>query len=148
MAYQKPTRMFTLDSSAELRKAECCTRTEILCAPAGSSPLHFHSLIYNNSFKELTTLHRYFSMCNAVTRPACVCQKNDAAHSRWCRCCDAGSAFGRTETNWLGSVSCFLREVRGRSQMKPKQPISWPGNVQIQGPKPVFGSITKKRNTI
>jgi len=96
MAYQQPPRVFTLDSSDEFRKAECCTRTEILCAPAGSSPLHFHSLIYNDSFKELTTLHHYFSTFNAVTCPACVCQKTNDARSRRYRW------VGSMETNWPG----------------------------------------------
>lgn len=119
------------DSHVYLGQLRRIKETEILCAPAGSSPLHFHSLIYNNSFKELTTLHHHFSTFNAVTRPARVCQKNDDAHSRRYRCGDVGSVFGGTETNGLGSVSCFIREVRGRSRMKPKRPISWPGNVQI-----------------
>lgn len=147
MAYQKPSRVFTLDSSDELRKAERCTRTEILCAPAGSSPRHFHSLIYNNSFKELTTPHHYFSTFKAVTRPACVCQKDDA-HSQWYRCCHVGSGFGGTEADCLGSASGSISEVRGRSRMKPKRPISCPGNVQIQGRNPVFGKVTKKKNTV
>lgn len=148
MAYQKPTCMFTLDSSDELRKAERCTRTEILCAPVGSSPLHFHFLIYNNSSKELMTLHHYFSTFNAVTRPACVCQKSDDAHSPWYGCSDEGRVFGGTETNWLGSVSCPITEIRGRSQMKPKWPISWSGKVQILGPNPISGKVTKKKNTV
>lgn len=115
MAYQKPTRVFTLDSSDELGKADCCTRTEILCAPAGSSPLHFHSLIYSISFKELTMLHRYFSTFNAVTRPACVCQKNDDGHSQGYRCCDVGSVIWQygNQPTWF----CVLLHQRSQREI-------------------------------
>lgn len=59
--------LFTLDSSGEFRRAAGCTRTETLCAPAGSSPLRLHPLACNNSFKELMTLQRYFRAFSAAT---------------------------------------------------------------------------------
>lgn len=58
-----------------------------------------------------------------------------------------GECIWRYGNQWLGSAPCFIREVR-KSWMKPKQPISWPGNAQIQGQTPVFGKVTKKNNTV
>lgn len=109
--------LFTLDSSEQLRAAQGCT-TETLCAPAGTSPPHLTPTMI------LSKNSPHCSILSARPMQLLAQPVSEDAHSWWRSCCDMGSTSGHIESYTLGSVSCSTREMRRRSQRKPKPPPS------------------------